>query len=102
MTNQQRTFTQEFRLQSTDDDSRWRWTVGTFWSLAQEFSIEQLNDPNIDRLFGYLYGPANTPTSLFGPYYSCNGQGTVQPAQYPIPNCAIYYNFNESFDRQLA
>jgi iron complex outermembrane recepter protein len=102
MTNQQRTWTQEFRLQSSDTDSRWKWTVGTFWSLAQELSIEQLNDQNIDSFFSYLYGPANTPDSLFGPYYSCNGQGTPQPAQYPIPNCDIYYNYNKSYDRQLA
>jgi len=76
--------------------------VGAFWSLDQELSIEQLNDPNIDQFFAYLFGPANTPDSLFGPYYSCNGRGTPQPAQYPIPNCDIYYNSNKSYDRQLA
>jgi outer membrane receptor protein involved in Fe transport len=101
MTNQQRTWTQEFRLQSTDDGP-WKWTVGAFWSLAQELSVEQLNDQNIDSLFSALYGPANTPDSIFGPYYSCNGQGTPQPAQYPVPNCDIYYNYNKSYDRQLA
>ncbi len=100
MTNQQRTYTQEFRLQSTDNDSRWKWTVGAFWSLAQELSVEQLNDQNIDSLFGALYGV--TPDSIFGTYYSCNGQGTPQPAQYPVPNCDIYYNYNKSYDRQLA
>jgi iron complex outermembrane recepter protein len=102
MTNQQRNWTQEFRLQSSDDDSRWKWTVGAFWSLARELSIEQLNDPRIDQVFDLLYGPANTPDSIFGPYYSCNGQGTAQPAQYPIPNCDIYYNNNVSHDRQVA
>jgi iron complex outermembrane recepter protein len=102
MTNQQRTWTQEFRLQSTDDGSRWKWTVGAFWSLAQELSIEQLYDPNIDTFFPALFGAANTPDSIYGPYYSCNGQGTVQPAQYPVPNCDIYYNYNKSYDRQLA
>ena len=102
MTNEQRTWTQEFRLQSTDNDSRLKWTVGVFWTLAQELSVEQLNDQNIDSLFSALYGPANTPDSIFGPYYSCNGQGTPQPAQYPVPNCDIYFNRNKSFDRQLA
>ena len=101
MTNQQRTWTQEFRLQS-NDDGRWKWTVGAFWSLAQELSIEQLNDTQIIPFFTYLYGAANVPDNLFGPYYSCNGQGTPQPAQYPIPNCDIYYNYNKSYDRQLA
>jgi iron complex outermembrane recepter protein len=101
MTNQQRNWTQEFRLQS-NDESRWKWTVGAFWSLARELSIEQLNDNQIDQFIPALYGAANTPASIFGPYYSCNGQGTPQPAQYPIPNCAIYYNHNVSYDRQVA
>jgi iron complex outermembrane recepter protein len=99
MTNQQRTWTQEFRLQS-NDDGRLKWTVGAFWSLAQELSIEQLNDTQIIPFYNYLYGV--TPDSLFGAFYSCNGQGTPQPAQYPIPNCDIYYNYNKSYDRQLA
>jgi outer membrane receptor protein involved in Fe transport len=101
MTNQQRSYTQEFRLQSNDDaDSRWKWTVGTFWTLAQELSIEQLNDPQINQFFEALYGV--NPASLFGNLYSCNGQGTPQPAQYPVPNCDIYYNYNKSYDRQIA
>jgi iron complex outermembrane recepter protein len=100
MTNEQRTWTQEFRLQSSDDDSRWKWTVGAFWSLAKEISIEQDDDPQINQFFNALYGVS--ATSLFGPYYNCNGQGTPQPAQYPIPNCANYYNNNRSYDRQVA
>jgi iron complex outermembrane receptor protein len=98
--NQQRTVAQEFRLQSTDRDSRWNWTVGAFWSLAQQTSIEELNDPNIYSLLGYLYGIA--PADLdayYGPYYSCNGVGA---GTEPIPNCDIYYNRNRSHDRQLA
>jgi iron complex outermembrane recepter protein len=100
MTNQQRTYTQEFRLQSNDNDSRWTWTVGTFWSLAKEISIEQDDDPQINPFFNALYGVS--ATSLFGSYYDCNGQGTPQTAQYPVPNCATYYNYNRSYDRQLA
>jgi len=100
MTNEQRTWTQEFRLQSSDDDSRWKWTVGAFWSLARELSVEQDNDPQINQFFNALYGVS--ATSLFGPYYYCNGQGTPQPAQFPVPNCANYYNNNQSFDRQVA
>jgi iron complex outermembrane receptor protein len=127
MTNQQRSWTQELRLQSTDNDSKWRWTVGAFWSLSQELSIEQLNDPNIGNFLSALYGgpaldaiygtgastPNNIANNLFfnpqntlftGPYYNCVGApgSTVQPAAYPIPNCDIYYNYNKSYDRQLA
>jgi len=102
ITNQQRIWTQEFRLQSNDDGSRWRWTAGAFWSLARETSIEQLYDPNINQLFSALYGPDNTPDSIFGAFYSCNGQGTPQPASAPVPNCDVYYNSNISHDRQIA
>jgi iron complex outermembrane receptor protein len=127
MTNQQRVWTQEFRLQSNDPDSRWAWTAGAFWSLARELSIEQLNDPNINQLLSALYGgpafdaiygpgtstPANIGNTLFsnsqnqlyvGPYYTCTGApgSTVQPAQYPIPNCDVYVNKNISHDRQIA
>ncbi|MFI4890469.1 MAG: TonB-dependent receptor, partial [Steroidobacterales bacterium] len=127
MTNEQRSWTQELRLQSTDKDSKLQWTVGAFWSLAQELSIEQLNDPNIGNFLSALYGgpafesiygpgtstPGNIANNLFlnpanplfgGPYYNCVGApgSTVQPAAYPIPNCDIYYNYNKSYDRQLA
>jgi outer membrane receptor protein involved in Fe transport len=95
MTNQQRNYTQEFRLQSTDDGP-WKWTVGVFWSLDQEISIEQLNDPQINSFYQYLYG--TSATSVFGNYYYCNGQGTPQN----FPNCDIYYNYNKSYDRQVA
>ena len=48
MTNNQRSWTQEFRLQSSDPDARVKWTAGVFWQLAQELSVEQLNDPHIN------------------------------------------------------
>jgi iron complex outermembrane receptor protein len=100
MTNNQRSWTQEFRLQSSDPDARVKWTAGVFWQLSQELSIEQLNDPNITQLFQALYGV--TPDSIYGSYYSCNGQGTPQPAAYPVPNCDVYYNYNKAYDRQIA
>ncbi len=96
--NSQQSYVQELRWQSTDDTSRWRWTLGAFWQLAKEGSIENLGDPTgqVDNLFTYLYG--DTATDLFGPYYSCPTN-----AGYPyIPACSIYYNRNTTFDRQIA
>ena len=98
MTNEQRSWTQEFRLQSNDPDSRVKWTAGIFWQLAEELSVENLNDPNINRLFQALYGV--TADSIFGSYYNCPGTGFT--ANVPIPNCSIYYNYNKSYDRQIA
>ena len=112
ITNQQRTITQEVRLQSTDD-SKWKWTVGAFWSLSRELSIEQLYDPQIVPFWTGLYGsspfdyslyqlsnpnPANLQQTANYNYY-CNGVGTPNAG---LPNCDIYYNQNTSHDRQLA
>jgi len=106
MTNNQRSWTQEFRLQSSDPDARVKWTAGVFWQLAQELSIEQLNDPRINQLFQALYG--YTADSIFlmpngapAPY-SCPGTGYNTAAVPPIPNCDVYYNYNKSYDRQIA
>jgi len=105
MTNDQRSWVQEFRLQSTDPDARVKWTTGIFWSLAQELSIEQLNDPQINSLFTTLFGePANsyfTQNGVPAPY-SCPGTGYNTAAVPPIPACDIYYNYNKSYDRQIA
>jgi outer membrane receptor protein involved in Fe transport len=96
MTNTQRSWAQELRWQSTDDASRWRWTLGAFWQQAKERSIEQLRDAQINDLFLALYG--QDAISIFGDFYSCNGQGTYTA----IPACDIYYNNNATTDRQTA
>ena len=100
MTNQQRSWTQEFRLQSSDTDARVKWTAGIFWQMAEELSIEQLNDPHINQMFESLYGVS--ADSIFGSYYSCPGTGFNNPVSPPIPACDIYYNYNKSYDRQIA
>ncbi|HEY5264327.1 MAG TPA: TonB-dependent receptor [Steroidobacteraceae bacterium] len=97
MTNQQQSWTQEIRWQSNDDASRWKWTVGAFWSLSKETSIEELKDSQIVPFWNTLFGI--TPQSYFGgDFYNCNGVGTPQA----FPDCDIYYNKNQVHDRQLA
>jgi outer membrane receptor protein involved in Fe transport len=97
MTNTQDSEMAEVRWQSTDTGSRWNWTVGVFWQLAKEGSIEELNSTNIDQVFNTLYG--FSPTDYYGgTFYSCPTN-----AAYPsIPACDIYYNSNTTFDRQIA
>jgi iron complex outermembrane recepter protein len=96
MTNSQENYAAELRWQSTDESSKWRWTLGVFWGLAKEGSIEELRDTQIVPFFNYLY--ATDPRSYYGSYYSCptNVDYTV------IPACDIYYNNNTTFDRQIA
>jgi iron complex outermembrane recepter protein len=97
MTNTQKSYTAELRLQSTDPSSRWTWTAGVFWQQAKEGSIEELKSTNIDQVFNYLYGLS--PATFYGAtLYSCPTN-----AAYPaIPACDIYYNNNTTIDRQIA
>src|SRR5581483_5891774 len=44
VTNQQRNFSQEIRLQSTDPNARLLWTVGGFYSQNRQFSLEEIHD----------------------------------------------------------
>jgi iron complex outermembrane recepter protein len=104
VTNQQRTWTQEVRLQSNDDASPWRWTVGAFWSLSREVSIEELRDSTgqMVAFWNDIFGV--DPTSFYGPYYNCP-ISTVPASNTPgqtFPDCDIYYNGNQTHDRQLA
>ncbi|MDE2219948.1 MAG: TonB-dependent receptor [Gammaproteobacteria bacterium] len=102
MTNQQRSWAQEVRLQSTDDGARWRWTVGAFWQQAKELSIENLEDKQIYEFFQYLYG-VNPESVFFGDFYHCPGHpGTGVNAAAIVPACSIYYNSNRTTDRQFA
>jgi len=96
--NTQHSWTQEVRWQSTDDKSRWRWTVGGFWQQAKQGSVEILTDTRINDFFQYLYG-VSPQAVFFGDFYSCPGQPGTYTA---IPACAIYYNNNKTADRQLA
>ncbi|MDE2135815.1 MAG: TonB-dependent receptor [Gammaproteobacteria bacterium] len=98
MTNTQQSYTGEARWQSADDSSRLRWTIGAFWQLAKEGSIEELKDTQIVPFFQYLYGIDPTDPAYYGPYYSCPTNANYTA----IPACDIYYNANTTFDRQIA
>jgi hypothetical protein len=97
MTNSQKSYTAELRWQSADTASRWNWTAGVFWQQAKEGSIEELKSTNIAQVFNYLFGVS--PTDYYvGSFYSCPTN-----AAYPsIPACDIYYNNNNTIDRQIA
>ncbi|HEY3730769.1 MAG TPA: TonB-dependent receptor [Steroidobacteraceae bacterium] len=84
--NQQRSFTQEIRLQSNDPTSRWTWTVGAFFQASRELSLEQIYDPMADSLLMSVYG-----------------LGVEDIYGVPLlPNGDSYYNLVISHDHQLA
>ncbi|HEX3842856.1 MAG TPA: TonB-dependent receptor [Steroidobacteraceae bacterium] len=96
MTNSQDSWVQEVRWQSSQPDARINWTIGAFWQLAKESSVEELRDSQVNDFFQALYGV--NATDIYGEFYSCPDNSA-----YPtIPACDIYYNGNTTFDRQIA
>ena len=93
VTNQQRNFSQEIRLQSTDPAARLTWTVGGFYSLNRQFSLEEIHDPMADALFGQLLG--TTISNFFG--YTSNPDGSSY-----LPMGDSYFNRLLTHDRQIA
>jgi len=102
ITNRQRSWTQEVRWQSTDDSSRWRWTIGAFWQYSKEQSIEELKDTQINQLYNVLFGE-DAYAVYGGNWYTCPGYADPYGVAYTaIPACDIYYNNNQTSDRQAA
>jgi iron complex outermembrane receptor protein len=84
--NQQRSETEEIRLESNDPTSRHTWTVGAFWQLSREYSLEEIHDPMLNDLLETLYG--QNALQIFG--------------EALLPNGDSYYNPNTAHDRQIA
>ena len=64
----QRNFTQEIRLQSTDEAARVSWVAGLFYQRARENTTENVYAPTLAHDFDVENGlPAGTFTSIFGP-----------------------------------
>ncbi len=84
--NQQRSFTQEIRLQSNDPTSRWTWTVGGFFQASRELSLEEIHDPMGDALLEAFVG--NDFLGIYG---------------VPLlPNGDSFYQLNIAHDHQFA
>jgi iron complex outermembrane recepter protein len=84
--NQQRNFTEELRLQSTDDAARLSWTVGTFFSLNRQYEEDDIYDPMADEFFGQVYG--ETIEDAFGTAL--------------LPNGDSFTSSHVAHDRQIA
>jgi outer membrane receptor protein involved in Fe transport len=95
VTNQQRDFTEELRLQSTDRDARVNWTVGAFVSINRQFSLEQIHDPMADTFFFQEFGQG--AAAFFGDTTDTNPDGSSI-----LPMGDSYFNSLISHDRQFA
>jgi outer membrane receptor protein involved in Fe transport len=93
VTNQQRNISQEIRLQSTDPNARLSWTVGAFYSLNHQFSLEEIHDPMADAMFNALVG--EPIAAYFGTPLNPDGSSY-------LPMGDSYFNRLTSHDRQIA
>jgi outer membrane receptor protein involved in Fe transport len=93
VTNQQRNFTEELRLQNSDGGARVNWTVGFFMSLNRQFSWEQIHDPMADQFFNTEFG--EPIAAFFGTALNPDGSSY-------LPYGDSYYNRLTSHDRQFA
>jgi iron complex outermembrane receptor protein len=96
VTNQQNTWTEELRLQSSDSNAPLVWTTGLFYSINRQSSVEEINDPMMAQFFQTLYN--QDYLGWFG--YTDAGGNFI-----PIPllaNGDDYYNRNYSRDAQFA
>jgi outer membrane receptor protein involved in Fe transport len=87
ITNTQKTFAQEVRVQSNDEHAALVWTAGLFYSVNRQTSIQQIYDPMMNTLFQTLFGVSNV-ADIFG-------EGL-------LPNGDAYYSSTQSQDRQTA
>jgi len=56
ITNSQKNFTQEVRVQSNQPSSKLQWTAGFFYSFNRQRSTEEIRDPQLAQLTQLLWG----------------------------------------------
>ncbi len=92
VTNQQNTWTEEVRLQSSDPNAPLVWTTGIFYSVNRQTSVEEINDPMLAQFIQVLYNQD---------YLSWFTDPNGNPLPL-LPNGDDYYNRNFSRDTQAA
>jgi iron complex outermembrane recepter protein len=84
-TARQNSFTQEVRLQSTNDATRLKWTAGLFYQRSRQQIVQHFYDPQLPLFTAILGG---TPQQIFGV--------GLLPGDYS------FASYDRSRDRQLA
>ena len=93
VTNKQNTWTEEIRLQSTDDpNAKLLWTTGFFYSVNRQTSVEAINDPMLAQFTQTLFNQ-----SYLSWFTDANGNSIPL-----LPNGDDYYNRNFTRDTQAA
>jgi outer membrane receptor protein involved in Fe transport len=99
--NGQRNFTQEIRLQSVDNNARFTWTTGLFYSVNKQEYLEQIHDPQLGQFLQAIYtgtgqslGAGATPNDYILDFF-----GFGYDPGYPTDS---YFLHTHAKDEQLA
>ncbi|HUJ45948.1 MAG TPA: TonB-dependent receptor [Rhizomicrobium sp.] len=99
VTNTQRNFTQEVRVQSNDPNDQLVWVVGAFFTQQRQLSVEEIHDPQLAALTDYLWGD---PT-VGGCYGPPTGDVLLDVwCEDLLPNGDDYINHTLGHERQIA
>jgi len=85
VTNRQRNFTQEVRLQSSNSEAPLSWVIGVFYQRNRQTSIEELVEPPVEALFPFAFGMS------IEDYF-----------EYPLFGADSYINQTKAKETQLA
>ncbi len=99
VTNEQKNFTQEVRLQSNDSDARLVWIVGVFYSHQTQLSVEEINDPQLPALTEYLWG--DTIEDIWGESLLPNGDDYINHTLAHESQLAFFANTTYAITDQL-
>jgi outer membrane receptor protein involved in Fe transport len=86
ITNTQHDVTQEVRMQSSDPDAPLTWVLGVFYAGNEQESKEEINDPMLPQITGYLWD--ETVLEAWG--------------ENLLPNGDDYINDTRAHDSQVA
>jgi iron complex outermembrane receptor protein len=95
--NEQKTFSEEIRLQSNDPNARLTWTSGIFYQFTRQLSLEEIYDPMVDTLFMALFNFVDSTGAVLGPATATGAFGAPL-----VQGGYSYYNYNTAHDRQIA
>jgi iron complex outermembrane recepter protein len=96
--NGQQNFTQELRLQSSNQNARLIWTTGVFYSSNRQSYLEQIHDPMLPQFMQALYPVAGRTPPASGDYVT-DFFGVGYDPNYPQDS---YFLRTSAKDEQLA
>ncbi len=107
ITNSQYNWTQEFRFQSSNPQSRFQWTTGLFMAFNYQRSTEEIRDPQLPALTAILWPfdvgatPSQTMINAWGEDLLPNGDNYIKDTGSHDQQIALYGDATYQFTDKL-